>query len=325
MNIKSSTVSNTNSTQNTSQKSNTQSSSAKFSDELKSLKKTSESKDSKAAKEEKEDKSVDDAVNGLNSAVKEMKDKDINQSDEKNGNSTNPNEDFADNNNMINNDMNIQDKNDLLQQMSANMSFSGNGQAFSSFMNNGNTQNQQLSSSAQDLAEESAILSTMAENIAMAGKAAVKGNSTLQVVTNSAENTANLSDIAMNEPDVEVFTTLIQNGEANLNNLSPSAAQKSVHVSKTLADMLAKSMKNNQPLRINFDNNISVIIRVSRDGKISADFLPSSQVAEAYLKENLPLLRQKFEQNDIDYNELNHRERREQDREDNRKKGQENE
>lgn len=325
MNIKSSTVSNANSAQNTSQKSNTQSPSAKFSDELKSLKKTSESKDSKAAKEEKEDKSVDDAVNGLNSAVKEMKDKDINQLDEKNDKSTNPNEDFADNNNMINNDMNIQDKNDLLQQMSANMSFSGNGQAFSSFMNNGNTQNQQLSSSAQDLAEESAILSTMAENIAMASKAAVKGNSTLQVVTNSAENTANLSDIAMNEADVEVFTTLIQNGEANLNNLSPSAAQKSVHVSKTLADMLAKSMKNNQPLRINFDNNISVIIRVSRDGKISADFLPSSQVAEAYLKENLPLLRQKFEQNDIDYNELNHRERREQDREDNRKKGQENE
>ena len=65
--------------------------------------------------------------------------------------------------------------------------------------------------------------------------------------------------------------------------------------------MLAKSMENNKPLRIDFDNNISVIIKISRDGKITADFLPSSQVAEAYLKENLPLLRQKFNENNIEY------------------------
>ena len=88
--------------------------------------------------------------------------------------------------------------------------------------------------------------------------------------------------------------------------------------------MLAKSMENNQPVRIDFDNNISVIIRVSRNGKISADFLPSSQVAEAYLKENLPLLRQRFDDNNIEYDELNQRNSREQDRQ-NRKKERENE
>ena len=129
----------------------------------------------------------------------------------------------------------------------------------------------------------------------------------------------------MNEADVELFANLVQNGEVDLNNLAPAEAQKSVGVSKTLADMLAKAMQDNKPVRIEFDNGISVIIRISREGKLTADFLPSTQVAEAYLKENLPLLKQRFDEQDIEYDALNRRERKEQEKEQNRKKGQENE
>ena len=89
--------------------------------------------------------------------------------------------------------------------------------------------------------------------------------------------------------------------------------------------MLAKSMETNQPVRIDFDNNISVIIKISREGKITADFLPSSQVAEAYLKENLPLLRQRFDDNNIEYDSLNQRERKENNKDNNKKKGRNNE
>ena len=84
--------------------------------------------------------------------------------------------------------------------------------------------------------------------------------------------------------------------------------------------MLAKAKETQQPLRIDFDNGISVIIKISRDGKVSADFLPSTQIAEAYLKENLPLLKQRFDEKNLEYEELNRRERREQ-KEDNQKKG----
>ena len=129
----------------------------------------------------------------------------------------------------------------------------------------------------------------------------------------------------MNEADVEVFVDLVQNNEVNINNLKPETATKAVHVSKTLADMLVKAQETNQPLRIDFDNNISVIIRISRDGKLSADFLPSSQVAEAYLKENLPLLKQKFSEQNLDYEGLNQKERRNPNKEQNQKKGRENE
>ena len=58
--------------------------------------------------------------------------------------------------------------------MTPNMNFSGDGQPFSSFMNEKEKQdknpNSVLGATAQDLAEEAAILSTMAENIAIANK-----------------------------------------------------------------------------------------------------------------------------------------------------------
>lgn len=264
--------------------------------------------------------------------------KQLNQSEDKPNSTIKKDENFTENNNMINNDFNIQENKDLLPQMNPNMNFSGDGQPFSSFMNNGNEQTAQdkLKSSVKDLAEEAAILSTMEENIAIANKNQVLNNT--KTVTNEegvkkvdiktgikVETIVQYDSIIMNEADVEVFSNLVQNGEIDMNNLAPKAAEKSVQVSKTLADMLAKSMENNQPVRINFDNNISVIIRISRDGKITADFLPSSQVAEAYLKENLPLLRQRFDDNNIDYDSLNQRERQNSDKKDNRKKERNNE
>lgn len=241
----------------------------------------------------------------------------------------------ADNNekgeNLINNDFNIPDKKDVLPQMNPNMNFSGDGQPFSSFMGNENQDKTNvLVSTAAELAEEAAILSTMAENIALAGqntfveeKVVNREEGIKKVDVKSGitkEHVVKYDNIIMNEADVEVFAALADKGEVKLDNLAPEAAQKSVQVSKTLADMLAKAKETQQPLRIDFDNGISVIIKISRDGKVSADFLPSTQIAEAYLKENLPLLKQRFDEKNLEYEELNRRERREQ-KEDNRKKG----
>ena len=370
MNIETTNIKNIDNTQKNNAQKNNVESSVKFSDELKELEKNqaentisdetkvekNQAKDSteKAVNKEKdaidtnkdknEDKKVDEAIHDLNSLVKEF-----NQSDDKAFESLKNPIVSTDNNNegeaLINKDFNIQENKDLLPQMNPNMNFSGDGQPFSSFMNNeqqNQSKNNQLRTSAKDLAEEAAILSTMAENIAIANRNNIlKENITPQeevktvnrqdgikrVDTKTSiviENVVKYDSIIMNQADVEVFAELVQKGELDIKNLAPEAAKQSIQVSKTLADMLAKSMETNQPLRIDFDNNISVIIRISRDGKISADFLPSSQVAEAYLKENLPLLRQKFDDNNIKYDELNQRERRE-NREHNRKKGRDNE
>ena len=289
----------------------------------------------KNIKDSEKEIQIGKAIEGLNSIVNEF-----NQSEDKNSLQLKKDDSFVDKNIMINNDFNIQENKDILPQMSPNMNFSGDGQPFSSFMNNEAEQKNKskniLPSSAKDLAEEEAILSTMAENIAIANRNQVEKST--KVVTGNegvkrvevktgikVENIVKFDSVVMNQADVEVFANLVEKGEVNLNNLAPQAAEKAVAVSKTLADLLAKSMEKNQPVRIDFDNNISVIIKVSRDGKITADFLPSSQVAEAYLKENLPLLRQRFDDNNIDYESLNQRERREQNKENSRKKGRNNE
>lgn len=313
--------------------------SVKFSDELSNLstKKTDESSSSNNDEsqdgEEKSTDDMDEVIDGLEGAVQEMNDKLSNNEDDEGSENNFKNE----GNTLINNDVNIQDNKDLMPQMNASMNFNSNGQPFANFLNNQSGQN--LNSSANDLAEEKAILSTMEENLAMANRNRVLNENDSQnvqkvrTVSNSEgvkkvdqksnvtlETVVKYDNVIMSEGDVDFFTKLVENGQADLT----QATLKSSKISKTLADMLAKSMKDNQPVRIDFDNNISVIIKVGRDGKISADFLPSSQVAEAYLKENLPLLRQKFEDNNIDYDELNHRQRKQDDKE-NQKKEQKDE
>ena len=352
MNIESPNITQTNSTRNNKTQ-NVKNSSVKFSDELSELQKTSNETSEKKNVEEvskneeieensvtEEDENLDKAVDGLNSVVEELNKKsdqtEDESADELKNDKFQTDNNYKGNNALINNDFNIQDNKDLLSQMNPNMNFSGNGQPFSSFMNNSpQSANSGLSASENDLAEEAAILSTMAENIALANKNRMVSNTKtvadeqgvrkVDRQTNiTVENVVKFDSVIMNQADVEVFANLVENGEADMSKLAPQAAEKSVKVSKTLADMLAKSMENNQPLRIDFDNNISVIIRVSRDGKISADFLPSSQVAEAYLKENLPLLRQRFNDHNIEYDELNQKNPREQERQ-NKKKERENE
>jgi len=339
MNIESTSINFSKDTTKSNPQSNTNSN-ISFAEELSELKKeeATEKEDTKVEKAEetsaeekeiktKEKEDVDSAIKDLNKVVEEL-----NQSDEKKSSEIKKDTISTDNKDMINNDFNIDDKN-ILPQMNPSMNFNSNGQPFSSFMNEQAQSNKGLAINSADLAEEIAILSTMEENIALANKNNLVQSAEKTIINNEGikkvdtktnitiENVVKYDSIIMNEADVEVFTQLVQNGTVDLNNLAPKIAEKGVQVSKTLADMLAKSMENNQPIRINFDNDISVIIRISRDGKITADFLPSSQIAEAYLKENLPLLRQKFDDENIKYDELNQRERKEQHKEQNRKKG----
>ena len=344
----------TNTVSSTSSSKSQNADSPKFAEELQNLsgektkeEKTSETKETKKSDKEAEEKSKDDigeVIDGLEDAVAEINDK-LNQTDEneeadlKDGLISVDKNTKNEGNALINNDMNIQDPNEALKfQMNASMNFNSDGQPFSDLMKN--QDNTKLNSSAKDLAEEQAVLSTMDENIAMANKNRVLAgaqeetqSSRVKTVSNSdgvkkvdkqsnvtVETVVKYDSIIMNESDVDFFVRLVENGQAD----ASAAAAKNSKVSKALADLIAKSMKDNQPVRIDFDNNISVIIKIGRDGKISADFLPSSQVAEAYLKENLPLLKQRFDESNIEYDELNHRQQK-QDEKENQKKGRKDE
>ena len=260
---------------------------------------------------------MNEVIDGLEGVVVAINNK-LNQTDEKWAEKFQNDKEFADtiNNPNFSVGLNSQDPNAALAfQMNSGLNF-----------NNENQQKQQNSekkvtalvqdftelndSQAGDEVEEDVRVKTVTNSTSIK-KVDTKSNITVETV-------ASFDDIAMSKKDVDFFAKLVENGQ---NSISTKETAEASQVSKTLADMLAKSMNDNKPIRINFDNDISVIIKVGKDGKISADFLPSSQIAEAYLKENLPLLRQKFEDNNIDYEELNHREQKQNEKDENQKKG----
>ena len=120
------------------------------------------------------------------------------------------------------------------------------------------------------------------------------------------------TNIEMTYEDASFFADLVQNTDKTLqnvvtelqNNTVTEKVAQHVKVSATLMTALSEAVKNNQPFRIDFDKDISVIIRVDREGSLSATFIPGDRAVEQYLKQNISLLQQRFDDQELAYNEL---------------------
>ena len=124
------------------------------------------------------------------------------------------------------------------------------------------------------------------------------------------------SVVQMDMNDTQFFTELVQNQDKTLQNVvteltqNPDAdvqeIQKNIKVSATLMNALSEAVKNKQSFRIDFDKDISVIIKVDRDGAITARFIPGDSAVEQYLKQNMSTLRQRFDEQELAYKELSY-------------------
>ena len=143
----------------------------------------------------------------------------------------------------------------------------------------------------------------------------------------------------MNNSDIKFFVNLVENqqmtvqtGQANnvaievvnktFTEVKSEAVQQTVQVSQVLMDALNKSIQTNKPFRIDFDNDIAVIMKVDKNGTLSANFIPGSAAVENYLRNNIAGLRQNFDNQNLPYNELTYsnREKQEQQKERNEQK-----
>lgn len=95
---------------------------------------------------------------------------------------------------------------------------------------------------------------------------------------------------------------------------------KSAQVSSVLMEKLSESMKTNQPFRIDFDKDVSVIIKVNKDGSLMANFIPGDKAVEHYLKNNISFLKQRFDEQNLPYSDLNYSNSREQQQEEQRRR-----
>lgn len=149
--------------------------------------------------------------------------------------------------------------------------------------------------------------------------------------------------IKMNNQDVSFFLNLVENKQMiaqniqgtnpnsnnNFNNIllkptdNTSATQQTVAVSQALIDSLNDASKTGKPVRIDFDKDISVILKVDKNGTLSANFIPGDAAVENYLRNNIAGLRQNFEEQGLAYNELSYNRHSQQDK-NNKEKNQSN-
>ena len=153
--------------------------------------------------------------------------------------------------------------------------------------------------------------------------------STAEDLTKSIGQTVSIDVVEMNEADAQFFVDIVKNNNAGVQNVvqdiqqamefGVEEVQKTANVSKTLLNALQNSMKTGQAVRIDFGNDVAVVMRVGRDGSIMANFIPGDKAVEEYLKNNIGFLKQRFAEEDIKYSQLsysqhNNQERREQNR-----------
>lgn len=79
---------------------------------------------------------------------------------------------------------------------------------------------------------------------------------------------------------------------------------KKINATNSLLNMLQTSFDTKKPIRLDFDNDITVILKLDKEGKIQAHFIPGTSEVETYLKNNISCLKQNFDDEEINYSYL---------------------
>ncbi len=79
---------------------------------------------------------------------------------------------------------------------------------------------------------------------------------------------------------------------------------KKINATNSLLNMLQTSYDTKKPIRLDFDNDVTVILKLDKEGKIQAHFIPGTSEVETYLKNNISCLKQNFEDENINYSYL---------------------
>ena len=87
---------------------------------------------------------------------------------------------------------------------------------------------------------------------------------------------------------------------------------KTMEVSKTLGDLITKSMETNKSVRLDFDDHVTVILKVAKDGRIDTTFIPQDKQVEQYLKNNIDYLKVRFDEQNIAYSNISYKPYRQQ-------------
>jgi hypothetical protein len=110
------------------------------------------------------------------------------------------------------------------------------------------------------------------------------------------------ADLAINSVNTE--NTQIQ---LTVNNQNALLSYKTLDFSKGLYNLVEHAYNTQKPVRVSFDGDSSVILKIGADGKLSAEFLSNDKAMQYILKNNIPELRNKFDNEGIPYKEISYK------------------
>lgn len=128
----------------------------------------------------------------------------------------------------------------------------------------------------------------------------------------------NNNQISLTQDDAQFFINLTKTDDVSGQNIALQAQNmianggdfaevaQNAKISQTLLNALSNARETNQPLRVDFDQNVSVILRVGQDGALSARFIPGDKAVEQYLRNNIESLKATFRENDLPYSDLSY-------------------
>ncbi|MCD7878305.1 MAG: hypothetical protein LUG16_00045 [Candidatus Gastranaerophilales bacterium] len=144
----------------------------------------------------------------------------------------------------------------------------------------------------------------------------------------------NYDSVSMSLQDAMFFVNLAQNGQFSIavqNGEQPvinsidlsqnTITQKNVEVTNQLTTLIEKAQNTQKPVRISFDNDVSVILKIDKHGKLTAEFIPGNTEVENYLRNNISSLKQKFDEQNLPYNDLLYKQNNKQNRNKKQNKG----
>lgn len=119
----------------------------------------------------------------------------------------------------------------------------------------------------------------------------------------------------LKKEDIVFLRTCLENPSIMLNaqnlqadyavqNQNGQVSYKSFDVSKGLFNLIENSFKAQKPVRLDFNGNSSVILKMNNDGKLIAEFMSTDKATEYLLKSSISNLKDKLDTKGIPYEEI---------------------
>lgn len=145
-------------------------------------------------------------------------------------------------------------------------------------------------------------------------------------IMKNLKTSMNYDTISISKDDAKFFADLVENKQFALQQNGDKVAlirfadeigpsYKAQQTSQVLTDLISKAYNEQKPVRIDFDNNVSVILKIDNKGKVTAEFIPGDKAVEAYLRNNIGYLKQRFDDQNLPYNDLLYRQSNQNNRE----------